>query len=158
MWPDLKEQLAVESAQLERLIEIHRPLLLKCRTEEPNAIELSALAAMLHSFYTGIENLFRRVALEVDGALLRGDAWHRRLLQQMTEAGEKRPSLISAGLYERLHPYLQFRHVFRNSYSFQLRWDKMRPLVLGCEETFTTLRIEMASFVDRMDEIGGRTG
>ena len=152
MWPDLREQIAVESAQLEKLFEPYRPLLEKCRTEEPNAIELSALATMLHSFYTGVENLFRRVALESGGPLPQGDAWHRRLLQQMVEAGENRLPLISADVYQRLHPYLQFRHVFRSSYSFQLRWDKMRPLVLECEETFTTLRTEIASFVAKMDE------
>jgi ribonuclease HepT-like protein len=134
VWPDLKDQIAVEDAQLQQLLELHQPLLEKCRSEDPNPIELSALAALLHSFYTGVENLFRRVAVEIDGVTPQGDAWHRRLLQQMTESGEARPEVVSAELYDRLHPYLQFRHVFRNSYSFQLRWDKMAPLVLRYED------------------------
>ena len=152
MWPDLKEQIAVEDAQLQQLLDVHRPLLEKCRSEEPNPIELSALAALLHSFYTGVENLFRRVAVEIDGGVLQGDHWHRRLLQQMTEPGEARPAVLSLELYDRLHPYLQFRHVFRNSYSFQLRWDKMAPLVLEYEETFVAFRVEITSFSAEMDE------
>jgi hypothetical protein len=156
VWPDLRDQIVVEEAQLQQLLELHQPLLEKCRSEEPNPIELSALAALLHSFYTGVENLFRRVAVEIDGGTLQGDAWHRRLLQQMTEAKETRPEVISSALYDRLHPYLQFRHVFRNSYSFQLRWDKMAPLVLNYEQTFAAVRAEIASFTARMEGRQGR--
>ena len=63
MWNRLSKQTAVELEQLDRLIETHRPLLTKCASETPSNIELSALAAMLHSFYTGIENIFKRVAV-----------------------------------------------------------------------------------------------
>ena len=48
MWPELKEQLEVEQAQLRKLFEIHRPLLERCRVQEPDVIELSALGAFLH--------------------------------------------------------------------------------------------------------------
>lgn len=43
--------------------------------------------------------------------------------------------------------YLEFRHVFRQAYSFQLRWDKMSPLVLGCEETLRQLEAELDVFL-----------
>jgi len=153
VWPELKEQIGVEEAQLQHLLELHRSLLEKCQSEEPGPIELSALAALLHSFYTGIENLFRRVAIEIDGGATHGDAWHRRLLQQMTEDRGGRPHVISSDLLDRLQSYLQFRHFFRHSYSFQLRWDKLEPLILQCEETFTILRGEIAAFSARMEEL-----
>ncbi len=153
MWPDLKEQVAIEESQLERLLAIHQPLLERSGTQAPNAIELSALAALLHSFYTGIENIFRRIAIEIDGGIDKGDGWHRRLLIQMQGARNNRLPVISGELSERLQAYLQFRHVFRNSYSFQLHWEKMQPLVLHCEETFESLRAEIASFTSRMDRL-----
>lgn len=153
MWPDLKEQIAVEESQLERLLAIHQPLLERSRTQAPNDIELSALAALLHSFYTGIENIFRRIAIEIDGGIDRGDGWHRRLLLQMGDARDDRPPLISGELVERLQSYLQFRHVFRNAYSFQLHWEKMQPLALYCEETFDSLRAETVSFIAQMDRL-----
>ena len=46
----------------------------KCPTTAPTEIELSALAALLHSFYTGVENVFKRVAMELDGEPVRGDS------------------------------------------------------------------------------------
>jgi hypothetical protein len=151
VWPDLKDQISVEEAQLQQLLALHQPLLDQVRTQAPNAIELSALAALLHSFYTGIENLFRRIAVEVDGGIDKGDGWHRRLLLQMIEDRGSRPPVISRDLLERLQPYLQFRHVFRSSYSFQLRWEKMQPLVLHCDETLSSLRAEVATFASRME-------
>jgi hypothetical protein len=50
------------------------PLLAQCRNTAPTEIELSALAALLHSFYTGVENIFKRVTVELDGEPVHGDA------------------------------------------------------------------------------------
>ena len=49
MWDKVRKQVVVEREQLNHLIETHRPLLVKCANAPPDAIELSALAAMLHS-------------------------------------------------------------------------------------------------------------
>lgn len=64
MWPKLKRQIAVEREQLDQLRHAHRPLVVKCVSQTPNIIEISAVAAMLHAFYTGVENIFKRVAIE----------------------------------------------------------------------------------------------
>ena len=147
MWDRLRKQVAVELEQLHYLIEVHRPLLTKCTGTTPNDIELSALATMLHSFYTGIENIFKRVAVELDGTMPRGESWHRELLDAMIRPSAARPAVLSKPLRDRLREYLEFRHVFRQAYSFQLRWDKMSPLVLGCEETLRQLEAELDVFL-----------
>ncbi len=157
MWPELKDQLAIEQAQLQQLFEVHSPLLEQSRHQEPNPIELSALGAFLHSFYTGVENLFRRVTLELGDDLPQNDAWHQRLLQRMTVPTENRPALLSTDLADQLKVYLQFRHVFRQAYSFQLHWEKMAPLVLTSEAAFSSLRQEVSLFVQQMDEPSGPT-
>jgi hypothetical protein len=95
--------------------------------------------------------MFRRIAIEIDGGISKGESWHRRLLLQLAESRENRPPVISSWLLDRLQPYLQFRHVFRSSYSFQLQWDKMQPLVLHCEEVFAALRDEIATFASQME-------
>src|SRR5208282_4550496 len=95
----LQEQVTLERGQLHRLFCIHRPLLEKCAVSPPNDIELSALAAMLHSFYNGKE-------------------------------------------------YMEFRHVFRHAYTFDLRWDRMKTLVLGCEETLHLVEGKLDRFFE----------
>ncbi len=98
-------------------------LIRKAAQTPPDAIELSALAAFLHSFYTGIENIFKRVAVEIDHALPAGEFWHKRLLEAMTTGNSQRGTVISTDLAARLKQYLQFRHVFRQAYTLDLRWD-----------------------------------
>lgn len=95
---------------------------------------------MLHAFYNGVENLFKRIAIESGEGLPTGDIWHRRLLDQMAASTGARPAVIADDLHSRLRLYLDFRHVFRHSYTFDLRWDKMQELVLHCDETLTRLR------------------
>lgn len=125
------------------LLDIHSPLLDKCKIKEPDVIELSALAAMLHSFYSGIENIFKRVAKELDGEFPKGEAWHRKILELMTKANDRRKNLISSELGERLKVYLDFRHMFRNAYTFNLRWEKMKEPVMDAESTLKMLEMEL---------------
>lgn len=143
MSPELREQIEVELEQIRRLLAIHRPLVEKSRASPPTPIELSALAAMLHSFYTGIENIFKRIAVEAGGSPPRGDSWHRMLLDAMVESRSGRSAVISSQTHQRLVSYLGFRHVFRNAYAFQLSWDRMSELVLNCDRTFELLEADL---------------
>lgn len=147
MWAKFRKQQAVEREQLRRLLATMQPVLAKCREERPTEIELSALAAMLHSFYTGIENIFKRVTVELDANPVRGESWHRELLDRMGRTGPRRPALLSVELRERLQEYLGFRHVFRHAYSFELDWEKMAPLVLNCELTLQQLEAALDQFL-----------
>ncbi|MDQ7821445.1 MAG: hypothetical protein RDV48_01485 [Candidatus Eremiobacteraeota bacterium] len=151
MWDKLRKQIRIEIEQLHNLIETHRSLIEKCRETPPSAIELSALAAMLHSFYTGIENLFKRVAIEIDEGPPHGEAWHRQLLDAMATLTQNRPAVLSAPLRELLREYLEFRHVFRHAYTFDLCWTKMAHLVLECENVLNQLEQEINGFIG-MDE------
>jgi hypothetical protein len=41
---------------------------------------------------------------------------------------------------------MEFRHMFRHAYTFQLRWNKMTALILGCEETLKLVEVELDRF------------
>lgn len=55
---------------------------------------ISAAGVVLHDFYNAVEKTFQQIALEVDGGLPVGDAWHQQLLWRMTVAV---PSLTARG-------------------------------------------------------------
>lgn len=143
----LNKQIAVEQEQLRRLLENYRPLLEKCAASPPTGIELSALAAMLHSFYNGIENIFKRVIMELDEPLPAGESWHQTLLAAMSETTSRRKTVISPELRDRLKEYMEFRHFFRHAYIFSLHWDRMRGLVLGSQSTLRQLETELDIFL-----------
>ncbi len=148
MWDKLRKQVTLERQQLHRLLESYRPLVEKCAVSPPDDIELAALAAMLHSFYNGLENIFKRVAEELDGGLPSCEFWHRELMDSMTMPSRERSAVLSERLIEQLDDYLEFRHFFRHAYTFDLRWDRMKTLVLGCEETLQLVEGDLDRFFE----------
>jgi hypothetical protein len=154
VWDSLQEQVALERRQLHRLFSVYRPLLEKCAASAPDDIELSALSAMLHSFYNGMENILKRVTLELGDPMPGGESWHKELLDSMSDATGNRNAVLSPQLRGRLKEYMEFRHVFRHAYIFSLNWDRMKPLVLGCEETLQLVEGEL----DRFFEAGTASG
>ncbi len=146
MWPKTQKRANLELAMLRELLDSFRPLLEKVRASEPDYVEMSALAAMLHSFYTGIENIFKRVAEEIDDSLPSGLSSHAALLGLMAQPTDLRPPVISDDLRLRLRYYLDFRHMFRHAYTTEVKWRKMSDLVLHCEETLDRLQTELEAF------------
>jgi len=145
--PKLTKQIELELAQLDMLLQRHKTLFDRCRDHPPTEIERAALAALLHAFYTGIENIFKRIALERNGAVPVGDLWHSDLLRAMAEPSAG--AVIPEDLRVALREYLDFRHVFRHAYTFDLRWEKMAGLVLNCHSVFQRFRMQMENFISR---------
>jgi hypothetical protein len=136
----------IEKDQIDQLFAAYKPVLLKVSRETPDFIELAALATMLHSFYTGIENIFKRIAMEIAGSIPTGMTSHSDMLTAMTQPAANRSPVISEELRMRLGAYLGFRHVFRHAYSFDLEWSKMQGLVTPIETTWGRLKTELDQF------------
>ena len=62
---------------------------------------------------------------------------------------ENRRAVISEELREKLRDYLDFRHFFRQSYSFQFNWEKMAYLVENLEETFEAVESKLQEFLEK---------
>ena len=86
--------------------------------------------------------------MELDGDLPKSEFWHRQLLDNMAYPGPARRAVISASLRDDLRVYLYFRHVFRQAYTFELRWEKMAGLVERCENTLRQLELELETFLE----------
>ena len=147
MWRRLRKQIAIEREMLCQLLADHAPLLRKCAASSPDRIEVSALAAMLHGFYSGVENIFKRVAIELNEGLPGAQGWHKDLLESMTRPGPQRPAVMASPTAEMLRGYLEFRHFFRSAYPFQLRWERMAGLARGCEDVLRRLEGELDAFL-----------
>jgi hypothetical protein len=125
--------------------------LLATRTDPPTRVELRAMAGMLHEFYTGVESIFERIAIQLGEGLPRGEYWHTDLLNQMAEArAGQRSAVIDEPLRARLKDYLDFRHFFRHAYGFVLEWPRMCLLAEGMGETLEQLRKQLAVFFETL--------
>ena len=140
------KKLRHQSEQIDELVSSFRPLLDTVNIREPDLVELSALATVLHSFYGGVENIFTTIGKYVDNRLPSSPQWHKDLLQQMSRLSKNRTVIVSEELYPVLIGYLSFRHFFRNSYAYQLDWDQMGPLVGSMVETWEEIKKSLTQF------------
>ena len=141
-----------ELQQIEDLFRAYRTLLSKASINEPNLVELTALAGVLHSFYNGVENVFQTIAKRVDGQMPTGSNWHWELLHLMARKTDNRLPVVSSETIDRLEPYLGFRHFVRHAYSFRLDWTKMEDLVLELDEVWATFRQDIRIWLDSKPE------
>lgn len=123
------------------------PLVIKGSSTDLDVIETSAVAAMLHSFYTLIEKILESIAREVDQAIPEAGQWHRDLIEQMTRPTARRQAVISEDLAEKLKEYLAFRHLFRGASIVLMRWNKMQPLANNANGTFRQFHRELSAFI-----------
>lgn len=148
----LKADIERELRNLERLtLELNTIL---STTSENTAVRVRAAGSVIHDFYTGAEKIFRQIATRVDQDLPVGEDWHVRLLQRMAMQVEGiRPQVIDEPLERNLEEYLRFRHLFRNIYGFELRWERCRPLAERLHETFADLKEQIGHFEDFLGSI-----
>ena len=110
--------------------------------------EISESAALrLHNFYSGCERIFKLIASEVNGVLSQNLDWHKRLLNQMTlEISGVRPAVISPATRVILEELLNFRHIVRNIYGFELKPERVEELVAITIALFPRFASEVETF------------
>lgn len=64
-----------------------------------------------------------------------------------------RPQVIDEKLENDLEEYLRFRHLFRNIYGFELKWDKCQPLVEKLNIIIKELEEQIVKFKSFLDSI-----
>jgi hypothetical protein len=101
-------------------------------------LEIAGVAAMLHNFYNGIENVLKQVFRSKSIRIPEGESWHRDLLMV---AAEK--EILSERFLDDLKPYLAFRHFFSHGYAVNLVPERMEPLVEHAESVFSKFRGEI---------------
>lgn len=114
---------------------------------------LDGVALNLHSFYSGLEKIFEKIAATVDGSVPSAANWHQELLSQMSmEIPKIRPAVISQEMCDMLEDYLGFRHVVRNVYTHHLNPDKIEMLITKIEPVLEKLTIELNAFASFLAE------
>ena len=115
---------------------------------------LAAAALDLHGFYAGLERLFELIAEDIDRAHPGGSHWHRDLLAQMAlEIEQVRPAVLAPETSAALADYLDFRHIVRNVYTFNLRPERVTDLVHGLRPAFELARRDLMAFARFLEEL-----
>ncbi|MCK5582825.1 MAG: hypothetical protein KAI33_03500, partial [Elusimicrobiales bacterium] len=101
-------------------------------------LELAGVAALIHNFYNGIENIIKQTFQAKSLNIPTGASWHQNLLLIAVKE-----NIISAQLTDELKEYLAFRHFFTHAYAIDLQYQRIEPLVVKTIKIFKIFKTEI---------------
>lgn len=126
-------------------------LLSDVQERDPTLREKTAAGAFLAQFYTGVENILKRISRYHGIPLPHGDTWHLDLFQRFREPGKPPlPVLLDEALASDLGPYRRFRHVVHHGYGFELEWERMQEGVRRVGSVFERFRRQVEAYLERV--------
>jgi hypothetical protein len=143
----LKAKIEHEISRIDTSLSVVKPLLDVCKIREPDIIELTAAAQVLHSFYTGVESIVVLFFKHKNEKLPHDPSWHKTLFEMASGLNSKNIIILRKDTVEQIQKYMYFRHFIRHSYSSDLDWGKMGPLINELESTWQTIKTDFDTFI-----------
>jgi uncharacterized protein YutE (UPF0331/DUF86 family) len=118
---DAREKIDAELQNIERVLaELPGPNSLK----RLSSLELAGVAALIHNFYNGVENIFKQLVISKSLSIPERPSWHIDLLEICVAS-----QIISRTTADMLKKYLGFRYFFSHAYSFDVDEERIAPLL-----------------------------
>jgi uncharacterized protein (UPF0332 family) len=145
---NLKEKINHEISRIEKLLNDAKPLLDLCKIKSPDFIEITAASQILHSFYNGIESVVMLFLKGTNQKVPNDARWHKTLLEIAFGLNSRNVIILRKDIKEQMEKYMYFRHFIRHSYSSELNWSEMEPLIKNLEELWKIIKDDFNSFVE----------
>ena len=136
----VKVKIEHEISRIDKQIAEAKPLLNLCAVREPDFVEITATAQILHSFYNGIESVVLLFLKNFDEKIPNDNKWHKTVLEMAFGKNIKKVNIINDDIKDKMEDYLSYRHFIRHSYSSELEWNDMEQLVNELEEIWKMLK------------------
>jgi hypothetical protein len=131
------------------LLNDSKPLLDLCKLKEPDFVEITAIAQILHSFYNGVESVVMLILKNINEKLPNDGRWHKTLFDISFGQNVRKFLIFRDDIKDSLEEYLSFRHFIRHSYSSELEWSEMEILTKNIEEIWKTIKIDFELFIKK---------
>jgi hypothetical protein len=142
----IKIKINHEISRIDRSLEDVKPLLDLCKIKEPDIIEMTAAAQVLHSFYNGVESILVLFFKYINEKLPNDLSWHKTLLEMAFGTNSQNIKIFRNDIKEKLDEYLSFRHFIRHSYSSELDWNDMKPLINDIDNVWKMVKNDFKEF------------
>jgi len=145
---NLRIKIKHEISRIEKLISDAKPLFDLCKLKEPDFIEITAAAQILHSFYNGVESIAILYFKTIGEKLPNDIKWHKTLFEMMFGKNKNGIKLLRDEIKESLNEYLLYRHFIRHSYSSEFKWSEMKSSIIGIEEVWTKIKMDFEKLLN----------
>jgi len=151
---ELHEEINIELELIDAILSELQALNRDVVGREPTVREKTAAAAFMAQFYSGVENILKRISYFNSIPLPTGDTWHIDLFKQFSTPSYKNlPDLFDESLSLAMAPFRKFRHVFYHGYGFQLDWNRMKEGITNIEEIFLRFKSRLSDYLKRIEKI-----
>ena len=140
----IKVKINYEISQIDELLEKSQVLLALVKNKEPDFIEITAIGGILHSFYNGIENIFVLIGKNLNFNFNSSPQWHRNLVDFMFSQNDFLPADLRLLLTE----YMGFRHFYRHTYGYTIKWEKCSHLFLGLTDFWKLVSEAIKKYIE----------
>ena len=144
----IRIKILYEISRIDKLILDSNPLLKLCKIKEPDFIEITAAAQILHSFYNGVESIAILIFKNIGEKLPNDVKWHKTLFEMMFGQNKNGKILLRDEIKENLNEYLLYRHFIRHSYSSEFKWSEMKSTINGIEEIWNKIKEDFEKFIN----------
>lgn len=145
---ELCEEISIEmeliESTLQELLSLHRDV----SGREPANREKIAAAVFMAHFYSGIENILKRISYFNSIPIPSGETWHVDLFKRFCDPPyNPLPALFDDSLALAIAPYRKFRHVVFHSYVFQVDWNRMEEGIEGVDDVYLRFKAKLDEYL-----------
>ena len=145
---NLKIKIEYEISRIDKLLNNAKPLLDLCKVKEPDFVEITATAQILHSFYNGVENVAILSLKSVNEKVPVDSRWHKALLEMIFGQNSEKINILRSNIKDKIEKYMYFRHFIRHSYGSELKWNEMENLVINLEEMWKIIKTDFELLIN----------
>ncbi|MEW6558011.1 MAG: hypothetical protein AB1349_11785 [Elusimicrobiota bacterium] len=110
----------------------------------------AAIGTFLMNFYTGVENIIKRISKEYYQTMPKGESWHKELLDLSYNPPQGKMSIFNPEIANKLNPYRRFRHLFISGYGFKLEFELMVSLIDNVGSVWIDIKKAITDFFEKL--------
>ncbi|HET6568038.1 MAG TPA: hypothetical protein VFG50_08735 [Rhodothermales bacterium] len=149
---DLREEVDINLEQMQVVVDELVKLQNEVSGRDPTLVEKVAAGAFLMQFYTGAENVLKRISKHNGIPLPDGERWHAELLRRFClppRAGL--PGLFDGELAKEFEEFRSFRHIVRSGYGTDLNWALMARGIDRVPAAFEQFRTAVLNYLNTLE-------
>lgn len=149
---ELREEINIELELIEETLREIVSLRDDVKGREPTIREKTAAASFMAQFYSGIENILKRISRFKSVPLPIGETWHIELFKRFCSPSYKKlPVLFDESLALAIAPYRKFRHVVFHGYGFQLDWNRMKEGLENINDVYSKFKANLIDYLNKIE-------